>query len=78
MKCKYCGKNFRAKNVIFCSKKCDTYYSSELERKNNSKSVRVTLNMDRDISISLRAIQSNLIQNANGHISFSQVVNLVL
>jgi hypothetical protein len=78
MKCKYCGKNSRAKNSIFCSKKCHTYYSTELERKNHSKSVRISVIMDQDISDSLREIQSSLIKNATENVSFSQVVNLVL
>lgn len=78
MKCKYCGKNFRAKNALFCSKKCNTYYSTELERKNGSKYDVIAITLNRDISKSLRAIQSNLIQNTNENISFSQVVNLVL
>ncbi|QLH04812.1 hypothetical protein C5F49_05400 [Nitrosopumilus oxyclinae] len=78
MKCKYCGKISLAKNAIFCSKKCDTYYSDELARKNDSNFVRVTVSMDGDISKSLRAIQSSLILNTNESISFSQVVNLVL
>jgi len=76
--CKYCGKKSNAKNAIFCSKKCNTYYSTELERKNNSSSVMVTIKMDQDISNSLRAIQSNLIKNSTENVSFSQVVNLVL
>lgn len=78
MKCKYCGKHSRAKNAIFCSKKCDEYYSKSLTRKNDSKSVRITFNMDRDISDSLREIQSLLIQNKCEHIPFSQVLNHVL
>lgn len=78
MECKYCGKNFRAKNAIFCSENCDVYYSKTLERKNNLKSVRVTFNMDRDISDSLREIQSNLIKNNCEHTPFSQVVNQIL
>ena len=78
LNCKYCGKKFNAKNAIFCSKKCNTYYSTELERKNNSPSVMVTIKMDQDISNSLREIQSNLIKNAAENVSFSQVVNLVL
>jgi hypothetical protein len=76
--CKYCGKKFNAKNAIFCSKKCNTYYSTELDRKNNSQSVMVTIKMDQEISNSLREIQSNLIKNATENVSFSQVVNLVL
>jgi predicted nucleic acid-binding Zn ribbon protein len=78
MNCKYCGKKFNAKNAIFCSKKCNTYYSTELERKNNSQSVMVTIKMDQDVSNSLREIQSNLIKNSTENVSFSQVVNLVL
>ena len=76
--CKYCGKKFNAKNAIFCSKKCNTYYSTELERKNNSQSVMVTIKMDQDVSNGLREIQSNLIKNSTENVSFSQVVNLVL
>jgi hypothetical protein len=78
MNCEYCGKSFRAKNAIFCSKKCHAYNSKALERKNNSKPVRVTFNMDRDISDSLREIQSNLIKNKCEHIPFSQVLNHIL
>lgn len=78
MKCKYCGKNSNAKNSIFCSKKCDTYYSTELERKTSLQSITVTIKMDQDVSISLREIQSNLIQNATENVPFSRVVNLVL
>ncbi|MBT8172878.1 MAG: hypothetical protein HKP26_02300 [Nitrosopumilus sp.] len=78
MKCKYCGKNITAKNAIFCSKNCNTYYSTELERKDMSNYTRVTITLDKDMSKSLRAIQSKLIQNTNESISFSQVVNLVL
>lgn len=78
MKCKYCGKNFSAKNAIFCSKKCDAYYSKELERKAGSKFTLTTINMDQNLSKNLRAIQSNLIKNTNENVSFSQVVNLVL
>ena len=78
MNCKYCGKKFNAKNAIFCSKKCNTYYSTELEKNKNLKSVMVTIKMDQDISNSLREIQSNLIKNATENVSFSQVVNLVL
>ncbi|QLH04268.1 hypothetical protein C5F49_02265 [Nitrosopumilus oxyclinae] len=78
MKCKYCGKNFNAKNSIFCSKKCNTYHSAELERKTNLKSVTVTIKMDQDVSNGLRKIQSDLIRNATENISFSYVVNLVL
>ena len=77
MKCKYCGKNFRAKNAIFCSQKCNTYYSTELQ-KNGLKYDITSINLNRDIAKNLRAIQSNLIQNTNENISFSQVVNLVL
>jgi hypothetical protein len=78
MKCKYCGKNSRVKNAIFCSKKCDAYYSKALARKNNSESVRITFNMNRDISDRLREIQSILIQNKCEHIPFSQVLNDIL
>jgi len=78
LKCKYCGKNARVKNAIFCSKKCDAYYSKMLKRKTDLKSVRVTFNMDRNISDRLREIQSELIQNKCEHIPFSQVLNDVL
>ena len=78
MKCKYCGKNSRAKNAIFCSKKCDEYYSKEMERKEGSKYTLTAINMDQNISKRLRAIQSSLIKNSNENVSFSQVVNLVL
>ena len=76
--CKYCGKKSNAKNAIFCSKKCNTYYSTELDRKNNSQSVIVSIRMDQDVSNSLREIQSNLIKNSTESVSFSQVANLVL
>lgn len=78
MKCKYCGKNSRAKNAIFCSKKCDVYYSKELEKKENSKSTLTTINLDQDLANSLRAIQSSLIRNTNQNVTFTQVINLVL
>lgn len=78
MKCKYCGKNFRAKNALFCSEKCNKYYSHELKEKNNSKYSRVTVTMQDDIIKNLRDIQSNLILNSIGNVSFSQVVNIVL
>jgi len=78
MKCKYCGKNSRVKNALFCSKKCDAYYSKSLARKNNLESVRITFNMNRDISDRLREIQSELIQEKCEHIPFSQVLNHIL
>ncbi len=78
MKCKYCGKNITGKNAIYCSTKCQTYYSTELERKDTSNYARVTITLDKYMSKSLRTIQSKLIQNTNESISFSQVVNLVL
>jgi hypothetical protein len=78
MECKYCGKNFRAKNAIFCSKICYTYYSTKLEKNNGSNYDRVTISMNQDVSKNLRTIQSNLIRNTNENISFSQVVNLIL
>ena len=78
MKCKYCGKNFNAKNSIFCSKKCSTYHSTELKSKTSLKSITITIKMDQDVSDNLRKIQSNLIRNATENVSFSRVVNLVL
>ncbi len=78
MKCKYCGKNIRAKNSIYCSKKCHTYYSTELKRKSGSESIAVTITLNLDVSKNLREIQSNLIKNSTENVSFSQVVNLVL
>ena len=78
MKCKYCGKNFNAKNSIFCSKNCDTYYSTELKNKDSLNSIRVTMKMDQDVSDVLREIQSNLIRNSIENVTFSQVANLVL
>lgn len=78
MKCKYCGKNITAKNAIFCSTKCNTYYSTELERKDMSNYSRVTITLDKEMAKNLREIQSKLIKNTNEGISFSQVVNLVL
>jgi predicted nucleic acid-binding Zn ribbon protein len=78
MKCKYCGKNISAKNAIFCSTKCHTYYSTELERKDMSNYSRVTITLDKEMTKNLREIQSKLIKNTNEGISFSQVVNLVL
>jgi hypothetical protein len=78
MKCKYCGKNITAKNAIFCSTKCNTYYSTELEKKDTSSYSRVTITLDKEMAKNLRILQSKLIQNTNQGISFSQVVNLVL
>ncbi|AJW71517.1 hypothetical protein [Nitrosopumilus adriaticus] len=78
MRCKYCGKNITVKNAIFCSTKCNTYYSTELERKNVSNYSRVTITLDKEMTKNLREIQSKLIKNTNEGISFSQVVNLVL
>lgn len=78
MNCKYCGKYSSAKNAIFCSKKCNSYYSSEIERKNNVKYSPLCLNMDQDVLAGLRSIQCALIKNTNESISLSQVVNLVL
>ena len=78
MKCKYCGKNSRAKNAVFCSKKCDSYYSKELEKKESSRSTLTTINLDQNLSNNLRAIQANLIRNTNENITFTQVINLVL
>jgi hypothetical protein len=77
MECKYCGKIFRAKNAIFCSQKCDSYFT-KLERKNGLKYNKITVNLNQDIYESLRAIQSNQIQNTHENIFFSEVVNLVL
>ena len=77
MECKYCGKNFRGKNAIFCSLKCDRYYT-KLERKNGLKYNKITVNLSSDIYESLRAIQSDLIKNTHETIFFSEVVSLVL
>jgi hypothetical protein len=78
MKCKYCGRNFNAKNAIFCSKNCDTYYSTEIKRKNNPELTRITVGVDQDLLKDLRIIQSNLIKNTSENISLSLVVNLLL
>jgi hypothetical protein len=78
MKCKYCGKNFNAKNAIFCSKKCDSYYSAETTRKSDVKYTQLSINVNQDVYTSLRLIQSDLIKNTNENISLSQVVNSIL
>ena len=78
MKCKYCGKNFNAKNAIFCSKKCDSYYSAERIRKSDVKHTQLSINVDQDVYYSLRSIQSTLIKNTNENISISQIVNSIL
>ena len=78
MNCKYCGKHSGAKNAIFCSNKCHSYYSSEIKRKSNVKYSRISISLDQDILVGLRSIQSALIKNTNESISLSQVVNFVL
>jgi hypothetical protein len=78
MKCKYCGKNFNAKNAIFCSKKCDSYYSTELIRKSRAEYTQLSINVDQDVYSSLRLIQSDLIKNTGENVSLSQVVNSIL
>ena len=78
MKCKYCGKNSTAKNAIFCSKKCDSYYSTELIRKSSAEYTQLSINVDRDVYSNLRLIQSELIKNTAENVSLSQVVNSIL
>jgi hypothetical protein len=78
MECKYCGKNFNAKNAIFCSKKCHSYHSAETIRKNGVKYTQLSINVDQDVYSSLRSIQSTLIKNTNENISISQIVNSIL
>ena len=78
MKCKYCGKNSTAKNAIFCSKKCDSYYSTELIRKSSAEYTQLSINVDQDVYSSLRLIQSALIKNTNENISLSKIINSIL
>ena len=78
MKCKYCGKNSTAKNAIFCSKKCDSYYSTELIRKSSAEYTQLSINVDQDVYSNLRLIQSELIKNTAENVSLSQVVNSIL
>ena len=78
MKCKYCGKNSNVKNAIFCSKKCDSYYSAEIIRKNGVVRTQLSINVDQDVYSGLRLIQSTLIKNTAENVSLSQVVNSIL
>ena len=78
MKCKYCGKNFNAKNAIFCSKKCNSYYSTEATRKSDTEYTQLSISVDQDVYSRLRLIQSTLIKNTNENISLSKIINSIL